>query len=142
MTVQKKLLGKGTTISLGGTVYGRVENLTPTGYSAPLIEGEELRPTDDAGAPVAHEERFLGDEEVSEVTFMHYYEPGHAQATYLETLFADRADPAGKVACVLTYPNAQTKTFQVRVRVLGIEQVTKNGWLKRAVTLLRCSDVS
>ncbi|MCV6900805.1 hypothetical protein OE165_27620, partial [Escherichia coli] len=86
-------------------VYGRVENLTPPGLSAPIIEGEELSPTDDSGAAVETEERLIGDEEVSEITFMHYYEPGHAQATLLETLFEDRAVDDGKVPCVITYPN-------------------------------------
>jgi hypothetical protein len=142
MTVQKKLLGKRTTISISGQVYGRVENLTPPGNSAPIIEGEELNPTNEAGAEVETEERLIGDEEVSELTFMHYYEPGHTQATLLDTLFENRNEDSGKVACVITYPNAYTKTFDVRVRVLGEEQITKNGWLKRAVTLLRVSDVS
>ncbi len=141
MTVQKKLLGKRTTLSIDGTVYGRVENLTPPGYSAAIIEGEELSPTDDAGADVETEERLLGDEEVSEITFMHYYEPGHAQATSLETLFNARNEAAGKKPCVITYPNLFTKTFDIRVRALGEEQITKNGWLKRSVTLLRCSDI-
>jgi hypothetical protein len=142
MTVQKKLLGKKTTISIDGEIYGRVENLTPPGLSAPVIEGEELNPTDDAGTEVSAEIRLLGDEEVSEVNFMHYYQPGHAQATLLETMFTNRSEETGKKPCVITYPNAQTKTFDVRVKSLSVEQISKNGWLKRSVTLLRVSDIT
>lgn len=142
MTVQKKLLSKKTTLSIDGAVYGRIENLTPPGFSAPIIEGEELNPTNDAGTAVPTEERLVGDEEVSELTFTHYYEPGHAQATLLVTLFEDRDNDDGKVPAVITYPNGRTKTFDVRVRALGEEQMAKNNWMKRSCTLLRVSAIT
>lgn len=137
---QKKTLAKGTIIKLDGTAYGRVETFDPPGQEYSTVEAPELNPQDDAGSPLAFDPVEFGDEIAGEFSFTHYWDPRHADATSLETKFGTKATIA--VQIVTPHATSATLSFSGKIKRLGPQQLTKLGWYKREVVMVRTTAVT
>ncbi len=137
---QKKVLGKGTIVKIDGTAYGRVETLNPPAQEYATVEAPELNPQDDAGSPLAMDPVELGDEIPGEFSFMHYWDPRHADGTSLETKFNNKTTVA--VAIVTPHSTSATLSFSGKIKRLGPQQLTKLGWYKREVVLIRTTAIT
>lgn len=137
---QKKVLCKGTFVKLDGTAYGRVETVNPPAWEYSTVEAPELNPQDDTGAALAFDPVELGDQIPGEFSFVHYWEPTHADGTLLETKFAAKTT----IVVTLTTPHstAQNITFSGKVKKLGPQQMTKLGYFKREVTMIRTTAIT
>lgn len=147
MTVQRKLLAKGSKLSIGtvaaGTVayFGRVEetDLPPEDFE--VVEAPELNPTDDAGDPIDSEPKELGDEILGEFKFTHYWDARHADATQLRTWRAAKEELIFQIDT--PHPtNAARIVFNGRIKTLAPDKLTKKGYLKQAVTVILTSAIT
>jgi hypothetical protein len=139
MTVQKKILGKGTLVKIDGTTYGRVESATPPSREYATVEAPELNPQDNTGASLPLDPIELGDEIATDFTFTHYYEPNHADGLALDTKFAAKTVTAFQLVVPTATP--QTITFSGVIKKLGPQQVTKLGFWKREVVVTRTTAI-
>ena len=137
---QKKTLAKGTIIKLDGTAYGRVETFNPPASEYSTVEAPELNPQDDAGSPLPMDPVELGDEIPGEFSFVHYWDPRNTDGTLLETKFAAKAVIA--VALVTPHTTSATLSFSGKIKKLGPQQLTKLGYYKREVTMIRTTAIT
>lgn len=140
MTVQKKTLAKGTLVKVNGTTRGRIETFDPPVQEFSTVEAPELNPQDDAGTELDFDPVELGDEIPGEFKWVEYWDPQHADATSLESLFAAK----GEVAFALVTPHAASATlsFSAKITKLGPQQLSKRGYYKREVTCIRTTAVT
>lgn len=137
---QKKTLAKGTIVKLDGTAYGRIETFNPPASEYSTVEAPELNPQDDTGTPLAMDPVELGDEIPGEFTFIHYWDPRHADGTSLETKFGSKATIA--VALVTPHATSATISFSGKIKKLGPQQLSKLNWFKREVTMIRTTAIT
>lgn len=140
MTVQKKVLGKATLVKLDGQTYGRIETFTPPAQEWSQVEAPELNPQDDAGAALPNDPVELGDEILGEFSFVHYWDPRHADGILLETKFAAKATIA--VQLVTPHSPSATLSFSGKIKRLGPQQLTKTTHYKREVTMIRTTAIT
>lgn len=140
MTVQKKTLAKGTLVKVNGTTRGRIETFDPPGQEYSTVEAPELNPQDDAGVSLAFDPLILGDEVPGEFKWVEYWDPRHADATGLETLFTAKADVT--FALVTPHATSATLSFSGKITKLGGQQLTKRGYFKREVTCIRTTAIT
>lgn len=122
-----KLLGKGTVVDAGGEIV-YVSSVTWFGKARPVIESEEINPPDDYPTPL------LGDREVEECEIMYYFNAGTTDP--LETAF----DADAAVTAELTLPTTPATVFgpiDCKVKSIGLEAITKKGWVSKKATLIR-----
>lgn len=137
---QKKTLGKGTVVKIDGTARGRIETFNPPASEYTTVEAPELNPQDDSGTPLAMDPVELGDEVPGEFTWVEYWDPRHADGTALETKFAAKSTVA--VALVTPHTTSATLSFSGKIKKLAPQQLTKLGWYKREVTMIRTTAVT
>ena len=145
MTVQRKTLAKGTLIKLstvGGTLadYGRIETFQPPTKDYEVVEVPELNPVNDAGTDIDNDPTELGDEIMGEFSFVHYWDPLHADADKLDDWWAAKTE----ITVNLVTPHATTPaslTFNAKIKTLAPAQLAKKDYFKRTVTLIRTSSI-
>ena len=121
-----KTLGKGTIVNAAGAIVF-VSSVKPFTKSRPVIESEELDP------PAAYPAPLLGDQEVSEMEVMYYYNGG---TDPLDTAF----DSLALVTATVTLPDETAMgPTPCYVRSVDFEAITKKGWVSKKAILVRAS---
>lgn len=144
---QRKQIARGSRVLIGtapsGTLapYGRVETCTLPTQDYETIEAPELNPQDDAGVPIASDPVEFGDEILGTFEFTHYWDPRDADGTLLDGYWANKT----LLVFAFDTPHATQAariTCQGRIKTLAPEQLTKNGFYKRTVTVQRTSQIT
>lgn len=145
MSTPKKVLAKGTVVSLGpkgGTlgVFGRIETFDPPPREYEEVQVPELNPIDDAGNSLPDDPIELGDEISSQASFVQYWDPRDTDAIQVETWFADKTE----LTCSIETPHATSATlsFDCKIKRLGPQQLAKKNYYKREIVLLRTSVIT
>jgi hypothetical protein len=145
--VQRKQIANGSRLLIAeapsGTLaaYGRVERCTLPFERYETIEAPELNPQDNAGVAIATDPVELGDQQLGEFEFTHYWDPMHAQGALLNTHFAAKQE----LIFAFDSPHATSGsriTTRGRIIALEPEELVKGGYWKRKVVCIRTAAVT
>lgn len=129
-----KLIGKGATVTFGGSAINNIITITPPARTYELVDQTAM--VDTLATYQAASETF------SECSFTHFWDPTDAAHDLLETYFGNAAN-ANCVITILTSSNSNTTmTFSGFVSSLAPGAVTRDGMVVRDVTIQRVGAIS